>query len=216
MRAIAVSGSGASPRPRGSTPSPNHGSEPNSGFPASAGIDPRSPLFSDPITWLPRVRGDRPCTCSDGLLIYWASPRPRGSTLLSVSPGRGAGMAASPRRMPPKRLRHPIDPSPVRPDGITYGFPASAGIDLFRRSSLMACGVVWTDFIQQWTPKGCMDETRETPELLSLTTEIVVAYAGSHTLPATRRRARPSPRGRSSATSRQRSPSPSPLQRPSR
>src|SRR5690242_6589576 len=32
--------------------------------------------------------------------------------------GKGAGTAASPKTMPPERLRRPIDPSPVRPAGI--------------------------------------------------------------------------------------------------
>src|SRR3954452_22498861 len=37
----------------------------------------------------------------------------------SVRIGKGAGMAASPKTMPPERLRRPIDPSPVRPAGIS-------------------------------------------------------------------------------------------------
>ena len=38
----------------------------------------------------------------------------------SVRIGKGAGMAASPKTMPPERLRRPIDPSPVRPAGISW------------------------------------------------------------------------------------------------
>src|SRR6478672_3989822 len=37
----------------------------------------------------------------------------------SVRIGKGAGTAASPRTMPPQRLKRPIDPSPFRPAGIT-------------------------------------------------------------------------------------------------
>src|SRR6476661_7461118 len=44
----------------------------------------------------------------------------------SVRIGKGAGTAASPRTMPPQRLKRPIDPSPFRPAGIRHELTLAA------------------------------------------------------------------------------------------
>src|SRR6186713_331019 len=53
----------------------------------------------------------------------------------SVRIGKGAGTAASPRTMPPQRLKRPIDPSPFRPAGITVDASREVDPTLAHRTS---------------------------------------------------------------------------------
>ncbi|KXS38167.1 MAG: hypothetical protein AWU55_1645 [Halomonadaceae bacterium T82-2] len=103
-------GSAASPHPRGSTVQRAAAQDDHRGFPAPAGIDPRTDACCRRPGRLPRTRGDRPP------LLIWppsmkaASPHPRGSTrvdrvVLGVGPGFPAPAGIDPRE--PRR-------SPVR------------------------------------------------------------------------------------------------------
>ena len=88
------------------------------GFPARAGIDPRS--RGRPPQWLglPRSRGDRPLVTQTGLNISTASPLARGST-------RPAWRARSDDLGFPARAG--IDPIPPARSGRPGGLPRSRG-----------------------------------------------------------------------------------------
>ena len=70
----------ATPHARGSTLHSHHWSLPSQGYPACAGIDR---ITDANIHWtlrLPRMRGDRPCAFSCGVVTNVATPHARGST----------------------------------------------------------------------------------------------------------------------------------------
>ena len=94
----------ASPCPRGSTLHMSRCDHRGPGFPVPAGIDPPFGSYWWGYTWLPRARGDRPGPCARGSRLGWASPCPRGSTLIHAY------------------LAGAIDGFPV-PAGIDPGFP---------------------------------------------------------------------------------------------
>ena len=50
------------------------------GYPACAGIDPRSSGGTLETTGLPRMRGDRPVACAEAATAEEATPHARGST----------------------------------------------------------------------------------------------------------------------------------------
>ena len=117
VRSRAIS-SAASPRPRGSTPTLPLWRHAATGFPASAGIDPRVAARRQRVHGLPRVRGDRPSAPARRLLLGAASPRPRGSTRESESGCRlRDGFPASAG----------IDPSPETPGRSAIGLPRVRG-----------------------------------------------------------------------------------------
>ena len=70
----------ASPRTRGSTQTTYRVTDVADGFPAHAGIDPRSRVSVSSMVRLPRARGDRPERKAIPLDAAGASPRTRGST----------------------------------------------------------------------------------------------------------------------------------------
>ena len=72
--------SGASPRARGSTFVWRGFARHGFGFPACAGIDPRTLCDCGRSSRLPRVRGDRPAAAQALGAVPRASPRARGST----------------------------------------------------------------------------------------------------------------------------------------
>ncbi len=94
----------ATPHARGSTFKVYPLTTIREGYPACAGIDPCSKRVQSYPDRLPRMRGDRPCTCAGSARDTVATPHARGST-------RFLGIRT--------------------PGG--YGYPACAGIDLLRR-----------------------------------------------------------------------------------
>ena len=93
----------ASPHARGSTLIGNADGHCALGFPACAGIDRCPPRRRHSGSWLPRMRGDRPCRIPQHEAQAVASPHARGST------SSDSAVPAPPA-----------------------GFPACAGIDLMR------------------------------------------------------------------------------------
>ncbi len=71
----------ASPHPRGSTLAARWLGQDLGGFPAPAGIDPRTTAAPPAASRLPRTRGDRPMALRISAVGIGASPHPRGSTL---------------------------------------------------------------------------------------------------------------------------------------
>ena len=72
----------ATPRTRGSTPSPDPLGHGPRGYPAHAGIDPLRVGAGECPRGLPRARGDRPGAFGNLLRFMGATPRTRGSTLV--------------------------------------------------------------------------------------------------------------------------------------
>ncbi len=106
-------GSLATPHARGSTACPHAGNRASRGYPACAGIDPRSCAISPLTFWLPRMRGDRPKPPRGHPLAVEATPHARGST-----------------------------PDPSRSSAWPLGYPACAGIDLiYSRSVAYSSGL---------------------------------------------------------------------------
>ena len=79
----------ASPHTRGWTLVVAHVVRPGEGFPAHAGMDPRTARRRKWPTRLPRTRGDGPSTCWWSRVAATASPHTRGWTPC-VAPGQGA------------------------------------------------------------------------------------------------------------------------------
>ena len=73
-------GKRATPHARGSTPPFERYAIFPSGYPACAGIDPRSQSQFQRYLRLPRMRGDRPNRTSGNALLIEATPHARGST----------------------------------------------------------------------------------------------------------------------------------------
>ncbi len=79
-RAIGPGGVLAPPHARGSTPVCHQQRNRHGGSPACAGIDPVPPPATTHRTWLPRMRGDRPCAGGMRATTPAAPPHARGST----------------------------------------------------------------------------------------------------------------------------------------
>ncbi len=85
----------APPHTRGSTQRAARHPEVRCGSPAHAGIDPTQRGQTRPIAWLPRTRGDRPCSSSGRSDPTTAPPHTRGSTRPRDRPlRRGMGSPA--------------------------------------------------------------------------------------------------------------------------
>ncbi len=118
-----ISGVGANlnaapPHPRGSTPPRHRRPGPDSGSPASAGIDPRHHRRAACGARLPRIRGDRPMARRSASSDWPAPPHPRGSTQrMMVNSARRGGSPASAG----------IDPSARCPDRAGTRLPRIRG-----------------------------------------------------------------------------------------
>ena len=71
----------ATPHTRGSTCLTNGEITREYGYPAYAGIDLLAPVTTEPASWLPRIRGDRPHHQTPGAQPWPATPHTRGSTV---------------------------------------------------------------------------------------------------------------------------------------
>ena len=86
---------GVSPPTRGWTLERGGGYLRGAGFPAHAGMDPKSTVRSTPISWFPRPRGDGPCGTRRPKLKARVSPPTRGWTRSEVvAIGAPAGFPA--------------------------------------------------------------------------------------------------------------------------
>ena len=108
----------ATPHARGSTTPGSPLGRHALGYPACAGIDLLPMNRISGTSWLPRMRGDRPCHIIDIVCSERATPHARGSTHHERTAGRGqAGYPACAG----------IDPHPETPAGARRGLPRMRG-----------------------------------------------------------------------------------------
>ena len=107
-----------SPRSRGWTPGPGRPADARTGFPALAGMDPRSACRPRRATWIPRARGDGPLTAGHWRDVGLDSPRSRGWTRRAAEAGRAVrGFPALAGMDPSERIHRTEAPGIPRARG---------------------------------------------------------------------------------------------------
>ena len=99
-----------SPHPRGWTLRDHLVAPVVAGFPAPAGMDPRSPTPRAAPARIPRTRGDGPACCRASVYPPWDSPHPRGWTRRCAGDLVGADGFPAPAGMDPGIVAHPLAP----------------------------------------------------------------------------------------------------------